>query len=111
MKQSVVPLLACPRRTGEGTCGGALAPAPEAGPPARMASGDELVEGGLRCLSCGGEYPVLSGAAVLVPDSDGYLRRYYHSVLRDIGRHGELSPEARTWLARRFSRGAGREDY
>src|SRR5207253_83017 len=51
------------------------------------------------------------GVAVLTPAPDDYLRRYYPSVQRDLRRHGELSPGARTWMASRFEREAGAEDY
>jgi SAM-dependent methyltransferase len=72
---------------------------------------DEVLEGGLRCAACGTEYPVLSGAAVLLPRPDNYLRRYQRAILRDIDRHGQFSPEGRFWLNRNFSKGAKQDDY
>lgn len=113
MKPSVAPLLACPRRDGGAACRGALAVAAPPGLPVRYSEriADELLEGGLECARCGTRFPVLAGAAVLVPDPDEYLRRYQRPVLRDLDRHGCLSPEARSWVARRYGGGRSSDDY
>ncbi len=112
MKLSVVPLLACPASGVRGPCDGSLSVGAAHGLEARTdeAVGD-LLEGGLRCGRCGEEYPVLSGVALLVPKPDDYLRRYHRSITRDMDRHGEASPAARTWLARRYGRRLGKGDY
>jgi SAM-dependent methyltransferase len=108
VKRSILPLLACPVED----CAGALAETDLDALPKRAADGDpdELLEGGLRCLKCGAEHPVLSGVAVLHPEPEGYLRRYHRAVARDLERHGSLSAEARLWLAR-FSGKADQEEY
>jgi len=112
MKQAAVPLVSCPTAQGEQPCSGALTPDAGDGLPLRLSDdGEDILEGALRCGSCRAAYPVISGVAVLHPDPGGYLRRYYGSVLRDVRRHGDLSPTARTWLARRYGREAGAEDY
>lgn len=111
MKLSTLPFLSCPHNSPR--CGGSLVPFATAAFPARPAPGlpDELWEGLLRCAGCGTEFPVLSGVAILTPDPDGYLRRFYRSVQRDLGRYGNLSETARTWLERRFGGDGGTEEY
>lgn len=113
MQQSVLPFLACPAPASGSICGGGLTLLTTSDLPLQTLPGDtgEVVEGQLRCLHCRTEFPVLSGVAVLYPRPEVYLRRYYHSVLRDIGRHGSLSAAARQWLTRRYAREAEREDY
>ncbi len=115
MKLSALPFLACPRRWSETACGGSLAlhdsPAFPARRLDRSGTDDDLREGLLRCSRCETDYPVLSGVAVLFPDPEAYFRRFYHPVVRDLERHGDLSPTGWTWLRRRFSRDGGREEY
>ena len=112
MKHSVLPLLACPRLP-RPACGGMLTLHAPDRLPLRSAPGDpdEILEGGLRCTQCGAGYPILSGVAVLHPDGPEYLRRYYPAVLRDLDRHGQVSPAGRAWLTRGFGGSAGAEDY
>jgi SAM-dependent methyltransferase/uncharacterized protein YbaR (Trm112 family) len=113
MKSAVVPLFACPALKGDAQCCGALQLENGDGLPILMTDGvpDEVQEGALRCAACARVYPILSGVAVLHPDPDDYLARFHHSVVRDIDRHGALSPGARAWLTRRFSRDPRREEY
>jgi len=113
MKSAAVPLFACPASKGEARCGGALRLEGGEALPLLMAVGvpDEVLEGVLRCGDCSTVYPILSGVAVLHPEPDDYLARFYHSVIRDLDRHGSLSVTARSWLTRRFSRDPRREEY
>lgn len=113
MKLSTAPFLSCPRPSGASRCGGALIPHDSPALPTRRAPGnpDELSEGMLRCTGCGTEFPVLAGAAILTPQPEDYLRRFYHSVTRDLNRYGNLSAAARTWLERRCGRNPGTEEY
>lgn len=113
MKSSVVPLFACPAPRGDQPCGGALRLEDGEGLPVVAAPGfaDEILEGSLRCGSCGTAFPILSGVAVLHPRPEDYLGRFYHSVVRDVDRHGSLTPGARSWLTRRFSRDPRKEEY
>lgn len=114
MLQSILPLLSCPARAVPARpCGGALLVQPSPSLPlvTDPTHPDELLEGLLRCVSCGRDYPVLSGVGVLYPDPDDYVRRYGRSVLRDLDRHGTLSSDGRRWLARRTGREAEQDDY
>ncbi|MFN3648737.1 MAG: class I SAM-dependent methyltransferase [Armatimonadota bacterium] len=114
MLQSILPLLSCPARSVPARpCGGTLLVQDSPALPLRFdpALRDDLLEGLLRCVSCGKDYPVLSGVAVLHPDPDDYLRRYGRAVLRDLDRHGSAPPEVRRWLVRRTGREAEQDDY
>ena len=116
MKLSTLPFLACPRRWSSTPCGGTLSlHASPAFPPRPLAQtgpgAEELREGLLRCARCETEFPVLSGVAVLFPDPEAYFRRFFHPVVRDLERHGDLSPTGWTWLRRRFGKDGGREEY
>ncbi|MCC2669479.1 MAG: SAM-dependent methyltransferase [Armatimonadetes bacterium] len=113
VKRSILPLLACPTAPGGANCGGSLSPRGIDGLPLREAEADadELLEGALRCGTCGTTFPILSGVAILHPQPEDYLGRFYHSLIRDVDRHGWLSPEARAWLTRRFSKDRRREEY
>ncbi len=113
MKSSTIPLLACPAGTGSPSCGGMLVESPPAQLPTLASTRlpDELLEGGLRCLHCGTEFPILAGVAILAPQPEEYLRRYGRCILRDIDRHGTLTPAARAWLGRRTGREAEAADY
>jgi len=113
MKQSVLPLLACPHALGSALCGGMLTVSSSAGLPTRLAADDpdELLEGILRCGSCGTEHPVLCGVALLVPRPEEYLRKHQDAILRDIDRHAALPPAARSWLTRRYGGARRQEEY
>lgn len=113
MKQSVLPLMACPAPARGGACGGPLSAGGRSGPDPVTVPGDpdELREGALLCGACGTEFPVLSGVAILVPDPGLYVRTYRGALLRDLDRHGTLSPGARAWLSRRGKPPGGEEDY
>jgi len=113
MKRSVTPLLACPVPQGASRCDGPLSLVSGEGLPllASETDADELVEGALRCGKCGTQFPILSGVAILHPQPEDYLARFYASVIRDLDRHGSLSPAARAWLTKRFSRDPRREEY
>lgn len=113
MKASIAPLLECPASLSISRCGGMLSPRPLDGLPLRTAPDDpdELLEAALRCGTCGREFPILSGVAVLTPDPDAYLRRYRDAVARDIGRHGDWSEGARNWFNQRTRKEKVQEDY
>jgi SAM-dependent methyltransferase/uncharacterized protein YbaR (Trm112 family) len=113
MKRSVAPLLACPAPKETARCEGPLSLTEAEGLALRTAErdADEVVEGALRCGTCGTLFPILSGVAILHPQPEDYLGRFYPSVIRDLDRHGSLSPEARAWLTKRFSRDTRREEY
>src|SRR5438105_1044127 len=113
MKQSAVPLLACPAPIGLSRCDGALALQAAPGLPLRTANEDstEILEGALGCARCDASYPILSGVALLVPDPENYLRRYYDALRRDLSRHGNVSRDADRWLRQYTGRDAGRDDY
>jgi SAM-dependent methyltransferase/uncharacterized protein YbaR (Trm112 family) len=113
VKASAVPLLACPAPATGPRCGGPLAVVGLTGLPLQAAADDpdEIVEGALRCGACGQEYPILSGVAILTPRPRDYIRDYYRSLLRDLGRHGRLSARARLWLTTRAGARPGDKDY
>ncbi len=113
MRTSLLPLLACPSTPHQHRCGGALLlhEAAALRPRALPGNADELEEGILRCASCGTDYPILSGAAILVPRPEAYLRRYRKAVRRDLDRHGRLSADARVWLDRMTAGRSAEEDY
>lgn len=113
MKRSVAPLLACPVSKGASFCEGPLSLVSGEG-LALLASerdADEVLEGYLRCGTCGAQFPILSGVAILHPQPEDYLGRFYPSVIRDLDRHGSLSAPARAWLTKKFSRDTRREEY
>lgn len=106
MHLSALPLLACPN------CGGLLGRSALPGIPDRFSpDGEDLVEGALGCAGCGRAFPVLSGVAVLIPDPDAYCRRHRQALLRDLERHGSLSPEARVWLTNAADPEAEQAEY
>jgi SAM-dependent methyltransferase/uncharacterized protein YbaR (Trm112 family) len=113
MKQSVIPLLACPHPAGTAPCGGMLALDPALALPLLRATddADDVLEGRLICGACGTVYPILSGVAVLAPLPQEYLRRYHGAITRDLRRHGALSPEASHWLARQGRARTEQDDY
>jgi SAM-dependent methyltransferase len=116
VRQSTLPLFACPARpagSASRTCGGSLGLTESRALPTRRfgEEPDEVREGLLFCHACKAEYPILSGVAFLVPDPGRYLKRYHASLLRDLGRHGELSDAASAWLNQRKGRLAGKDDY
>jgi SAM-dependent methyltransferase len=113
MKLSVLPFLACPASSRGKLCAGALTVSSALPFPERRAEGnaDELLEGVLACSRCRTAFPILSGVAVLTPDPEDYLRRFYPSVLRDLKRYGALSGDAQRWLERRPGRNPGTEEY
>lgn len=112
MKESSLPLFTCPRPNGGGGCGGALVlRSTPALPITRGCPADEIREGLLHCITCGQEHPVLSGVAILTPHPDDYLRRYYHSLRRDLARYGALSDSADVWLTRYHTPHRRKQDY
>jgi SAM-dependent methyltransferase len=44
-------------------------------------SPSEILEGIVRCLSCGEEYPIICGVLILVNDVKTYLARYYSEIM------------------------------
>lgn len=113
MKRAVLPLFTCPSPRGVNPCGGSLRAASVRGLPLvpHPADADELVEGSLRCESCGTHFPILSGVAILVPRPAEYVRRHHEALLRDLQRHGSPSPALLAWLRSAAARGEGGQDY
>ncbi|MBM3458463.1 MAG: class I SAM-dependent methyltransferase [Armatimonadetes bacterium] len=120
MNEALVPLLACPRRAGAPAglddravplCGGALAVRAGKLPVLHGTEPGEVQEGLLVCLTCGQQHPILAGVAILVPQPEDYLRKYYFCLRRDLARHGVLSSRADQWLSRHQPRTPKREDY
>lgn len=47
-------------------------------------SEDELLQGLLRCESCGALYPVVAGVAIIVPDLRRYLQDNFASIMQEL---------------------------
>ncbi|MEX2586432.1 MAG: methyltransferase domain-containing protein [Actinomycetota bacterium] len=77
MKIESLSRLACP----SAECAGELY-VDEAEPSEVLGDGSELIEGILRCRSCGADYPVLLGVALLVPDLQQYLWGFWPEIER-----------------------------
>src|SRR5881397_378928 len=101
MRETTLDHLICPLRSPRGQCGGRLR-LHEVGLPVRRAPipADEILEGIVRCVSCSTEYPVISGALILVNQVADYLTRYWAAVLSAAALHGTVSEEIARWFER-----------
>jgi SAM-dependent methyltransferase/uncharacterized protein YbaR (Trm112 family) len=78
---STLKYLKCPRIKRSKTCSGELSL--RAGKETALAGGiSEIVSGTLICQSCNGQFPILSGVAVIVPDPRDYLLQHVKGVSR-----------------------------
>jgi SAM-dependent methyltransferase/uncharacterized protein YbaR (Trm112 family) len=81
MLNSTLPFLKCPRIRKSKTCSGPLSLQAQKQTPL---SGEvfEVISGQLTCQSCRGQFPILSGVAVVVPDPREYLLQHVKGVSR-----------------------------
>lgn len=78
MRVATLPWLACPAPG----CSGRLSVGNGVPPRYQEAGETELLEGILVCGSCGAEYPVILGAAILVPEQHRYLWAFWNDIER-----------------------------
>jgi SAM-dependent methyltransferase len=95
MRVASLTWLACPAPG----CAGELSVAPSVPPKWGDAGQSELLEGILACGSCEAEYPVILGAAILVPQQHRYLWAFWNEIERCEKEAGaEISHTMRSYL-------------
>jgi len=99
MKRTTIKLLKCVARKDPETspCMGALE---LASAPSPSIQGDEIGEGALGCNSCGAEYPVLAGIAILVSKPFRYLRQSFPFLKGLLIEVKGMRRETEVWLNR-----------
>ncbi|MEX0790450.1 MAG: hypothetical protein WD178_06700, partial [Actinomycetota bacterium] len=76
MRTKSLNWLVCP----SSGCGGALSPSPSFKPIYIDPTGQELTEAVLSCRTCGDEYPVILGVALLEIDLGAYLGAFWDEI-------------------------------
>ena len=99
MRPDTLTYVACPGQLSEKPpCLGSLELCQAPFAPEQRSVGGEITEAILACRECGGQFPVLGGMPVLVPDIGSYLRGSYLHLKRFIENPSVVSRTMLGWL-------------
>lgn len=95
MKVKSLNILRCPACVSTTACQGEYATGvlklTEGAAKCPKNSRDEITEGFLTCQRCKREFPIISGVAILTPEPQAHISRFYQSILASTMEHGYLS--------------------
>ena len=92
MKTNLISKLSCP------TCQNKLMVSSVLVDPTYSQNKTELAEGLMQCTNCKKNYPVLNGVAIILPNTNSWLRNNYYYIAEGIFTAGSLSQPIKQYL-------------